>query len=140
MWNLATNNPFLQLRNLQKEINDLLGGISSGGLSFPRVNISYNGNQVKISAELPGLNKENININVIGDQLSLEIEKKMPDYGSEVQIHRREINYGKFMRSFDLPYEVNPDEVKAKLKNGILEIDLPRAEQSKPKKISVISE
>jgi HSP20 family protein len=140
MWNLTANSPFSQLRNLQKEINDLFGGFSHEGYSFPRVNVQYNGNEIRFLTEAPGLIKDDISINVIGNQLSIEVEKKEPEYQDEVKLHRREINYGKFIRSFDLPYEVNPDKVKAKLKNGILEIELPRAEQSKPKKISILAE
>lgn len=135
MWNLTSNNsPFYQLRNFQKEMNDLF---TTGRSSFPRVNIYEDGNGIKILAEMPGLSKEHININVLGNQLAIEAEKKQLYEDEDCQIHRSEIDSGKFIRSFNLPYEVNSDHVEAKLSNGILELVLPRAEQSKPKKISV---
>lgn len=139
MWNLTTNNsPFYQLRNLQKEMNDLFtSGLSLDRSSFPRVNIYEDGNGIKIFAEMPGLSKEDININLLGNQLAIEAEKKQVYEDKDYQIHRSEIDSGKFIRSFNLPYEVNSNCVEAKLRNGILELVLPRAEQSKPKKISV---
>lgn len=141
MWNLTTNsNPFSQLRNLQREMNDLFSGFSFERNTFPRVNIYDNGNTVKAIAEMPGLNKDEVHINVLGNHLSIEAEKKENFEVDGSQLHRKEIYSGKFIRSFNLPYEINSEHVKANLKNGVLEIILPRSEQSKPRKISISAE
>ena len=141
MWNLTSyNNPFSQLRTLQKEMNDLFSDTPYERNSFPRVNIYDNGNEIRILAEMPGLTKDEIHINVLGNNLAIEAEKKEFSDCNEVQIHRKEIYSGKFIRSFNLPYEIDSEQVKANLKNGVLEICLTRAEQSKPRKISVSAE
>ncbi len=141
MWNLTSDNSaFSQLRNLQREMNDLFSGISFERNSFPKVNIYDNGNEIQVIAQMPGLAQDEIHINLLGNNLTIEAEKKDDHKNDEVQIHRKEIYAGKFIRTFNLPYEINSEAVKASLKNGILKIQLPRAEQSKPKKISVHAE
>lgn len=141
MWDLTNyHNPFSQLRNLQREMNDFFSSIPFERSSFPKVNIYNNGDEIKVLAELPGLAKDEININVLGNNLAIEAEKKESFDNNKAQIHRKEIYSGKFIRSFNLPYEIDQEQVKAKLKNGILEIFLPRAEENKPRKISVSAE
>ena len=90
----------------------------------------------QIFAELPGMNKKDVNIEVIDGNLTISGEKSNSDADKK---HYSEISYGKFNRNFNLPEDVLPDEVSAKMKDGILAIYIPKMEQIKPevKKISI---
>ena len=90
----------------------------------------------QIFAELPGMNKKDINIEVIDGNLTISGEKSNSDKDKK---HYSEIFYGKFNRNFNLPEDVLSDEVSAKMKDGILAIYIPKMEQIKPeiKKIAI---
>ena len=90
----------------------------------------------QIFAELPGMNKKDINVEVIDGNLTISGEKSNSDKDKK---HYSEISYGKFNRNFNLPEDVLPDEVSAKMKDGILAIYIPKMEQikSEVKKISI---
>ena len=90
----------------------------------------------QIFAELPGMNKKDVNIEVIDGNLTISGEKSNSDTDKK---HYSEISYGKFNRNFNLPEDVLPDEVSAKMKDGILAIYIPKMEQikSEVKKISI---
>ena len=90
----------------------------------------------QIFAELPGMNKKDVNIEVIDGNLTISGEKSNSDADKK---HYSEISYGKFNRNFNLPEDVLADEVSAKMKDGILAIYIPKMEQIKPevKKISI---
>ena len=90
----------------------------------------------QIFAELPGMNKKDINIEVIDGNLTISGEKSNSDKDKK---HYSEISYGKFNRNFNLPEDVLSDKVSAKMKDGILAIYIPKMEQIKPevKKISI---
>ena len=90
----------------------------------------------QIFAELPGMNKKNINIEVIDGNLTISGEKSNSDKDKK---NYSEISYGKFNRNFNLPEDVLSDEVSAKMKDGILAIYIPKMEQVKPevKKIAI---
>ena len=87
-------------------------------------------------AELVKIDPKSIGVTAVSNQVSIEGEKK-EDPIEGASWHRKERLTGKFRKSFSLPYEINADKVSAKAQNGILTVTLPRAEQSKPKKISV---
>jgi HSP20 family protein len=102
----------------------------------PAVNLWEAEDAVVVETEVPGLKNEQIDISVVGDQLSLKIER--PDIQQEgVTYHRRERPVGAFNRVLRLPAEVDPDRVEAELRNGVLTIILPKAEAAKPRKIQV---
>ena len=90
----------------------------------------------QIFAELPGMNKKDINIEVIDGNLTISGEKSNSDKDKK---HYSEISYGKFNRNFNLPEDILSDEVSAKMKDGILAIYIPKMEQVKPevKKIAI---
>ena len=90
----------------------------------------------QIFAELPGMNKKDINIEVIDGNLTISGEKSNSDKDKK---HYSEISYGKFNRNFNLPEDILSDEVSAKMKDGILAIYIPKMEQIKPeiKKIAI---
>jgi len=139
LWQVANwaDDSFGEFRRLQREMNRLFEGAGLGAETFPAVNIHTGNDQVVVNAEIPGMKAEDINISVEADLLTLEGEKKAEDIGGDAVCHRKERGFGKFVRSFKLPYDVNPDNVKATYQNGVLNVVLPRSEGNKPKKIAV---
>jgi HSP20 family protein len=90
-----------------------------------------------VSAELPGVNPEDIDISVQNDVLTLTGSRQPDDLEEDEIYHRRERGHGRFTRSFQLPFHVEAGKVEAMFDKGILRISLPRAEADKPKKITV---
>lgn len=105
--------------------------------SFPAMNAWTNKDGAVITAELPGVNPEDIDISVVGETLTLTGERKPEALQDGEKFHRRERGYGKFTRTFQLPFSVEGDKVEAVFDKGILHISLPRAEADKPKKIAI---
>ena len=90
-----------------------------------------------VRAELPGMKKEEIDVSVVGDTLSISGERKSESEVKDEDYYRCELCYGKFSRSVGLPAAVDATKVDASYENGILEITLPKMEAAKPKKITV---
>jgi HSP20 family protein len=101
------------------------------------MNVWRNEEGVVITAELPGLKPEDIDISVVGDTLTLTGSRQAEELGENVKYHRRERGSGKFTRTFQLPFGVEADKVEATFEKGLLHIFLPRAEAEKPRKITV---
>ncbi len=104
---------------------------------YPAINIWTNDEGQLITAEIPGIQPEDLNIDVTGDALSISGERKWDDVPEEVHYHRRERSFGAFSRIIQLPFMVDTDQVEASFENRVLQIKLPRAEADKPKKITV---
>jgi len=107
--------------------------------SYPAVNIWSNEDGLLITAEIPGTSVDDIDINVVGQTLTLSGERKPEKLEEGAQYQRQERGFGKFSRVIELPFSINVNKVEATFKNGILTIVLPRAEEDKPKKIKVQS-
>jgi HSP20 family protein len=90
-----------------------------------------------VTAELPGINLNDLEINVLGTSLTITGERSTDDLPEDAELHRRERLFGKFSRTIELPYPVEAGKVEATLEKGLLTIHLPRAEADKPKKIKV---
>ncbi len=105
--------------------------------TYPAMNVWMNEEGAIITAELPGIAPEDLDISVVGDTLTVSGERKPEELKEGETYHRRERGYGKFSRAFQLPFEVEADKVSATFKNGVLHITLPRAEADKPRKIAV---
>ena len=105
--------------------------------SFPAMNVWTNEEGVVVTAELPGVETEDIDISVVGDMLTLSGSRQPDELKEGDRYHRRERGAGQFTRTFQLPFRVEADEVKALFDKGVLHISLPRAEVDKPKKIAV---
>ena len=86
---------------------------------------------------MPGFDPDQINISVTGDTLTVSGNRTPEDVGEGARYHRRERGCGRFTRSFQLPFQVDGVAVEAAFENGVLRIELPRAEADKPKKITV---
>lgn len=136
-------NMWQEMDQLQREMNRLFR--SSQGVrlhtapSFPALNIWANEEGQVITAEIPGVEPEDLEISVTGEILTLSGTRKAETINEDVRHHRQERGYGRFKRSIQLPYPVQNERVEAAFKNGVLHITLPRAEQDKPRKITVKS-
>lgn len=101
------------------------------------VAVKDSGDAVNVIVELPGVAKEDVKVTLHDDMLTVAAERKQPELQEKEQWLRNEISYGKFERSVNLPYPVVTDKVSATHENGILRITLPKAEEAKPKQISI---
>jgi len=90
-----------------------------------------------IKAELPGVDKKDIEIDVKDGVLTLKGERSYNNEETEDKYYRKESTYGKFERSFTLPGNVNAGHIKAEYKNGVLKIEVPKPEDHKPKRITI---
>jgi HSP20 family protein len=138
--------PFRELNAVQERMNRLFGDVYRAadddvmrrGLWAPAVDIYDSGNhELVIKAELPDVNKNDIEITVENNTLTLRGEKKMDSSIKEEHCHRIERTYGSFSRAFSLPTTVDSSKVSADYKNGVLTIKLPVREEAKPKQIQV---
>ena len=132
-----------EMDQLQREMNRLFDSTSKGRVfnspSYPAINIWTNEDGQVISAEMPGVHPDDIDIDVTGDALSISGERKPDEVAKDAYYHRRERSYGSFSRTVQLPFMVDTNKVEASFKNGVLLISLPRAEADKPKKIAIKS-
>jgi HSP20 family protein len=94
-------------------------------------------NEIVVKAELPGMTKDDIQILLNDNILTLRGEKKKEEEDQGKDYYRSERVYGAFVRSLALPAEINQDKVRATFRNGVLEIRLPKSEQAKKKEIKV---
>jgi HSP20 family protein len=131
-----------ELDRLQREMNRMYetGSRFRVAPSFPAVNIWTNPDGAIVTAEIPGVNTEDIDISVVGDTLTISGRREPRELDESEGYHRRERGFGSFTRSVQLPFQVEGNNVEASFKKGVLEITLPRAEADKPKKISVKTE
>jgi HSP20 family protein len=104
---------------------------------YPTVDIYDNDENIVITAELPGINKTDIVIDVKDRVLTLKGERSFDNEVKEEKYYCRERTFGKFQRAFRLPADVDPEKISADYKDGILKIDIPKPEEQKPKKITV---
>ena len=107
------------------------------GVGGPSVDMFETENDVVIKASLPGLKADDVQINVTGEMLTLKGETKETTEENEKSYHMREQRYGAFERSISLPTLVTPEKAKAEFEDGILTVTLPKAEEVKPKTITV---
>jgi len=104
----------------------------------PCVDVYETEREVVVKAELPGLTKEDVEVQATEDSVTIRGEFKRDEEVSEEGYYRRERRFGRFERSIPLPAEVKPDEAKAKFQNGVLEIRLPKVKEApKAKRIEI---
>jgi HSP20 family protein len=105
----------------------------------PSLDMFETENEIVVKAALPGLKAEEVDINVTGEMLTIKGEVKDQNESQEKAYHIREQRWGAFERSVGLPTAIVPDKAKAEFENGILTVTLPKADEVKPKTISVKS-
>jgi HSP20 family protein len=109
----------------------------ASSLWTPAVDIAETANEYVVKVELPGVNKNDVKITTQDNILTIRGEKKEEKETKESNFHRVERSYGSFQRSFPLPGSIKNDKIEASYKDGILEILLPKAEESKTRTIEV---
>ena len=105
--------------------------------AFPPVNIYDDGESFRLRAELPGVNDDDLEISAKDDQIVIRGERSIEPPEENANWHRRERQGGNFRRTVTLPEPIDPDNVQATLKLGVLNIFAPRSPQSKPRQIEV---
>ena len=117
------------------------GGAQGMTVRAPVVDVRETNDELQVTAELPGLAPEDVNVTVENGVLTISGEKKQEvEEGKEdSNYYLYERRYGRFERSFSLPRTVNADKVKARFDNGVLTIALPKAEAAKPRKVQIES-
>ena len=131
-----------QLRQeMDRLLSSFVGNFPDGGRPWidrgqPMINLWETEEALMVEAELPGVQQDQIDISVVGNDLTLKVER--PELEKEgVTFHRRERPSGSFVRVVQLPAEVNANRVEAELRNGVLTLTLPKAESARPRKIHV---
>lgn len=136
--------PWREMERWQQEMNRLFSGVFSPTNDhtrpgYPALNILTNQDGAVVTAELPGINLDDIDISIVGDLLTLTGNRQPDQLPEGARYHRQERGYGRFSRIIRLPFQVEVDRVEAVFKNGVLHISLPRPEADKPRKITVKS-
>jgi HSP20 family protein len=131
-----------EMERLRQEMNRLFDQVDRGPgtgviTGYPAMNIWSDADGVVVTAELPGVKLQDLDIAVQGNTLTLNGNRSRPEMGEDVVVHRQERGYGQFRRVLQLPFEVAADQVEAAYEHGVLRIQLPRAESAKPRKITV---
>ncbi|HZH91715.1 MAG TPA: Hsp20/alpha crystallin family protein [Pyrinomonadaceae bacterium] len=141
--------PFRDLRMLQDEVNRLFSsnlsrsfgdeGIARGAWA-PTVDIYENKDQIVLEAELPGMNREDFELSIENNVLTLRGERRFEKRDESDNYHRVERSYGSFTRSFTLPQTVSSENVVAEYKNGVLRVVLQKREEVKARRIEIAGE
>src|ERR1039457_6711028 len=126
---------FGRLTNLQDELDRLFESPLTGWA--PALDVQEDKDKFTIRAELPGLKREDIDVSLQDGALVISGERKTETIKEDTEVHRQERFYGKFSRALTLPTAVSGDQVKAAYKDGILTVTLPKAEEAKPKHVTV---
>jgi len=136
--------PFRELVSLSNRLDRVLSEAprfgretESYGSWIPPVDIFEKNDELVLRAELPGMNREDIDLRVENGVLTLTGERSRDAAVTEESAHRLERVYGSFSRSFTLPASVDPGKIAASYKDGILEVVLPKSEASKPKRVEI---
>lgn len=137
--------PFGGLTSLRRDIDRLFedfferGPFQRGelGAMEPAVEVSDTKEVVVVKAQVPGISKENIQLSVTENALTLKGEMKEEETTEEKNYHRREFRYGAFSRTVSLPTAVQAEEATAQLKDGVLEVTIPKSEETKVKEIPI---
>ena len=133
--------PFEDLLSLRSELERLASGIGREavprGAVYPAVNIYDDGERFMVRAEVPGMNREAIDISAKGEQLTIRGERVVKPVEAQAAYHRREREGGTFRRVVTLPERIDVDRIEASYDNGVLEVVVPRAAEAKPRQIKV---
>jgi len=103
---------------------------------FPAVNVYEDNDNYFLTAEIPGVEQKDLEITAVYDSVTIKGERKIED-AEDVNYHRRERSGGKFSRVVTLGDRIDPEKVEANLKNGVLTVKMAKAEESKPKQVSI---
>ncbi|MBN2048548.1 MAG: Hsp20/alpha crystallin family protein [Anaerolineaceae bacterium] len=141
MFRYNRNSVWNEMDRMRREMDRMFArggfGPMSTPVAFPAVNVWVDGDHVQLTAELPGVSIDDVELSVVDDTLTLSGSRAAEEVPENATYHRRERGCGKFSRVIKLPYRIDLKKVDAKLENGVLNIHLDRAEEDKPRKIRV---
>jgi HSP20 family protein len=143
MTKIIKSDPFLDIVNVRDTMDRMLDNyfgrspVAFEGYGVVDLDLYQTENDVVIEASIPGINPDDINISVAGEVLTIKGEVKQEKETKEADYHIKERRYGSFSRSITLPTQINAEKAAADFKNGILKLTLPKAENVKPKTITV---
>jgi HSP20 family protein len=146
MRHLATRRPVGNLFSLHNEMEKIFGDLFASQESetngestswMPTVDISETENGFEILAELPGVTESDVHVSVTDNLLTIKGEKQHEKETDDKNYHRVERRYGSFQRSFTLPRNVETTDIKAEFKDGVLTLNIPKAEEAKPTEIPI---
>ena len=139
--------PFRDIVTLREKMNRLFEDAAStrgeerdlvGSTWCPSCDIYETENEIVVTAELPGVKEEDIEVKIEDNTLTLRGDRKLEKEVKEENYHRIERAYGSFHRSFSLPHYVNQEKIKAESEDGILKITLPKKPELKPRNVKVL--
>jgi len=132
-----------EMERVQREVNKLLNNSgadrSRSSSAFPAMNAWTTDEEEVVTAAIPGINPDDVDLSIVNDVLTVSGERKVEQPSENMRYHRRERVDGKFSRSIQLSFPVDSEKVSAIYENGILTVRLPRAEDDRPRKIRVKS-
>ena len=149
---LVRFNPARELLDIEREFNRMFNSFGNRfGLSkkdstddeyenavwVPLTDVAEDNDNYYLKADLPGIKKEDVKISYSDGNLSISGERSQEKETKDKKFHRIERSYGKYYRSFNLPKEIKEDKIKAEFTDGQLNIIIPKAEEVKPKEISI---
>ena len=141
---MKRRDPFEEIRETQDYLSDLFNRFALGGFSgltgetfSPLVDVKEEDNNVIVTADMPGINKDDVDITVRDDTLEINAKRSEESETEEKGYYRHERTYRAFSRTIPLPASVNEEGASAKLENGVLKITLPKTEEEKESKIKV---
>ena len=147
MMNLVKWSPWREMTTLQNRFNRMfddpffriarLDDDAGMGMWNPTVDLYEKDDNFVIKAELPGVDKKDITIDLKDRVLTLSGERSYENEVKEENYYRRERSYGKFQRAFTLPADVDSDKIKAEFKDGVLQVEVPKPEEQKPKQVTI---
>lgn len=129
-----------ELNPFERLVSDLFEPFGEQALRqtwVPAVNIEETEEGYEVTAELPGLKKEDVNITVEQNLLTISGERKWNEEQENRNFHRVERGYGRFLRTFALPQQVAADQVRATFEDGVLHISIPKSEGAKPRRVQI---
>ena len=143
--NIVRWDPYRDLSSFADRFNRALGTVAGRerdeelnlGTWIPPVDISEDKDRISLTAELPGFTEDQVEVQMEGGVLTLRGERKSETEKEGRTFHRMERSYGQFVRSFTLPNNVDREHIKANFSNGLLEIELPKREEAKPRQIKI---
>ena len=140
-WPRSAWSIFDELESIQESMNRALGAERTVGAQrgerYPLLNVWTSPEGLMVEADMPGVDPADVDVSVMGDQLTISGKVNPTPKEENVVLHRQERPHGEFARALKLPFRVDNNQVSAAFRNGILRVKLPRSEEEKPRKITV---
>ena len=140
--------PYRELSTFADRFNRAFGSMQARerdeevglGAWMPPVDITEDREKITLTAELPGFKENDVQIQMEGNLLTIRGDRKFEEEKEGRNYHRVERSYGQFIRSFTLPNNVDRENIRARFNSGLLEVEMPKREDSKPKQIKISGE